>query len=122
MEVVYQAKPMNMGWCVQCHRDPTDRIRPKDQVTHLFWEPSSSDPSTVAAFAENLDPRLAGATGVDVAQITNAGGDTQTALAKAYIDKLKEKGGVDGLKAALGKILKDKYHINPSTDCITCHR
>ena len=23
MEVVYQAKPMNMAWCLQCHRDPT---------------------------------------------------------------------------------------------------
>ena len=50
MEVVYQAKPMNMAWCLQCHRDPTDKIRPRNQVTHLDWKPSADDPSTVAAF------------------------------------------------------------------------
>ena len=51
MEHVYQAKPMNMGWCIQCHRDPTDRIRPKDEITHLDWQPSDKAASTVQAFA-----------------------------------------------------------------------
>ena len=44
METVYQAKPMNMAWCVQCHRDPTERIRPRDAVTKLDWVPSEDDP------------------------------------------------------------------------------
>jgi hypothetical protein len=39
MDVVAQAQPLNMAWCVQCHRDPTTRIRPKDQVTNLDWLP-----------------------------------------------------------------------------------
>ncbi|HVS73035.1 MAG TPA: cytochrome c3 family protein [Phycisphaerae bacterium] len=79
MEVVYQAKPLNMAWCLQCHRDPTAHIRPKDQVTNLDWLPPGvtrdSSPSEITA-----------------------------------------------AKRALGKKLIEQYHINPSVDCVTCHR
>ena len=37
-------------------------------------------------------------------------------------DQIRETKSVDALKTELGRILKEKYHINPSTDCITCHR
>src|SRR3954469_3651820 len=30
MEVVSMVQPLNMAWCLQCHRDPTSRIRPRD--------------------------------------------------------------------------------------------
>jgi menaquinone reductase, multiheme cytochrome c subunit len=30
MEVVHQAKPLSMGWCLDCHRDPAPHLRPKD--------------------------------------------------------------------------------------------
>jgi menaquinone reductase, multiheme cytochrome c subunit len=75
MEVVYQAQPMNMAWCLQCHRNPDSHIRPKDQVTNLDWKPATT------------------------------GGQS-----------------VDDAKLALGKQLKQQYHVNPNTDCITCHR
>jgi hypothetical protein len=39
MEVVYQARPLNMGWCLDCHRDPDPRLRPVDQVTNMAWAP-----------------------------------------------------------------------------------
>ena len=29
---------------------------------------------------------------------------------------------INQAKLELGKQLKDKYHVNPSTDCVTCHR
>jgi hypothetical protein len=35
METVYQAKPLNMGWCLDCHRNPTPNIRPLNKVTDL---------------------------------------------------------------------------------------
>ena len=38
MEVVYQAKPLSMSWCIDCHNDPTGRIRPTEFVTDLAWE------------------------------------------------------------------------------------
>jgi len=75
MEQVSQVQPLNMAWCLQCHRDPTSHIRPKDQVTNLDWVPT-----------------------------------------------LKEGQSIAEAKEELGKQLKEQYHINPSTDCVTCHR
>ena len=40
MEVVRLDKPLSMGWCLGCHRDPAPNLRPKDQITNMSWEPS----------------------------------------------------------------------------------
>ncbi|MBI5512424.1 MAG: cytochrome c3 family protein [Deltaproteobacteria bacterium] len=40
MEVVRQEQPLSMGWCLDCHRDPTGRLRPPSEVTNMNWEPS----------------------------------------------------------------------------------
>lgn len=39
MEVVERKSPMNMGWCLDCHRHPTEHLRPVEFVTQLDWEP-----------------------------------------------------------------------------------
>ena len=107
---------MNMGWCLQCHRDPTDRIRPRGEVTHLDWQPSAEDASTLLALSHAPDlNKRATAAGVTP-------GTTNDQTAKAYAEKLVATGGVAALKREVGSILKDQYHINPNTDCITCHR
>jgi hypothetical protein len=51
MDQVYQAKPLSMGWCLDCHRDPASHLRPKNiAVTDMNWVPSDSgDPAEVAA-------------------------------------------------------------------------
>lgn len=120
MDVVYQAKPMNMGWCLQCHRDPDSRIRPRDQVTKLDWKPSADDPSTVAAFANLPDAELKSR--MTAAGITPDGHGSKTDLATAYVKHLTDTESIDAVKTELGKILRDQYHINPNTDCVTCHR
>jgi len=115
METVYQAKPMNMAWCLQCHRDATDRIRPRDEVTNLDWKPSADDASTLAAFANAPDLKdRASKAGIKV-----DAGAPKADLAKTYVKSFSSE---KSLKAELGAILKDQYHVNPSTDCITCHR
>ena len=38
MEVVQKAAPMSMGWCLECHRNPTDNLRPLDRITQLSWD------------------------------------------------------------------------------------
>jgi hypothetical protein len=40
MEVVQQAEPLNMAWCLECHRQPEKRLRPLDQVTAMDWTPA----------------------------------------------------------------------------------
>jgi hypothetical protein len=39
MERVETVKPLNMGWCLDCHRDPGPHLRPKDQITNMQWTP-----------------------------------------------------------------------------------
>ena len=118
METVYQAMPMNMAWCVQCHRDPGARIRPRDEVTKLDWAPGAEDASTVAAFAAAPDLWW---------RATNAGVPVQSSysgerMARNYVERVLATEGVAALKRELGAVLKRQYHINPSTDCVTCHR
>lgn len=37
MEIVYQAEPLNMAWCLNCHRSPEKFLRPRDQVTSMTY-------------------------------------------------------------------------------------
>ena len=37
MDVVAQAKPLSMSWCLDCHRAPENFLRPIEQVTNLAW-------------------------------------------------------------------------------------
>lgn len=47
MEVVFQAKPLSMSWCLDCHRAPETALRPKDQVTNMTYTPAGGDQLTV---------------------------------------------------------------------------
>ncbi len=42
MEVVAHDKPLSMGFCLDCHRDPAPHLRPRDQVTNLDWRPANA--------------------------------------------------------------------------------
>jgi len=44
MDVVRLDKPISMGWCLECHRDPTPNLRPKDQITNMDWRPENAPP------------------------------------------------------------------------------
>lgn len=55
MEVVRLDQPVSMGWCLQCHRDPTPNLRPRDQITNMDyraemapagWQPPQVNPPT----------------------------------------------------------------------------
>ncbi len=39
MEVVYHHETQTMGWCLDCHRNPAQHLRPLDQITNLDWKP-----------------------------------------------------------------------------------
>ena len=38
MDEVHQDKPLSMGFCLNCHRDPAQHLRPADKVTDLGWK------------------------------------------------------------------------------------
>ncbi|MBI1381532.1 MAG: cytochrome C [Planctomycetaceae bacterium] len=41
MEKVWQEHPLSMGWCLDCHRNPEDHLRPLDQITNMTWAPEN---------------------------------------------------------------------------------
>ncbi|HIN86282.1 MAG TPA: cytochrome C, partial [Myxococcales bacterium] len=42
METVQQDQPLSMSWCLDCHRNPTPHLRPKDQVTNMRYNPATA--------------------------------------------------------------------------------
>jgi hypothetical protein len=38
MEKVMQVEPLSMGWCLDCHRNPQEHLRPVSEVTNMKWE------------------------------------------------------------------------------------
>lgn len=58
MVEVKQMEPLSMAWCLDCHRNPAEYIRPVDQVTNLGWVPDR-DPAEVGRElmeANNINP------------------------------------------------------------------
>ena len=44
MPLVRQEVPLTMSWCVDCHRNPAQNLRPRDQVFNMNWERPADDP------------------------------------------------------------------------------
>jgi len=39
MPRIMKASSLQMQWCLDCHRDPTANIRPREDVTTMGWQP-----------------------------------------------------------------------------------
>jgi hypothetical protein len=50
MALTYRAKPLTMQFCLDCHRDPAPRLRPREEVTNMAWQP----PADKAALGQSL--------------------------------------------------------------------
>jgi hypothetical protein len=37
MPLVWKAEPMTMEWCLDCHRQPEQHLRPLDQIYNIDW-------------------------------------------------------------------------------------
>jgi hypothetical protein len=42
MPLTYQAKPLTMQFCLDCHRDPAPQLRPREHVTDMSWTPDGN--------------------------------------------------------------------------------
>ncbi|HET9716455.1 MAG TPA: cytochrome c3 family protein [Pseudolabrys sp.] len=40
MALTFQAQPLTMAFCLDCHRNPAPHLRPRDEVTNMNWNPS----------------------------------------------------------------------------------
>ena len=37
MEVVFQVEPLSMSWCLECHRNPEQFLRPNSEITTMGY-------------------------------------------------------------------------------------
>jgi len=63
MALTYKAKPMTMSWCLDCHRDPAERLRPEEAVFESRWEPSKEHQEVGAFLMRQYD--------IDTTQLTD---------------------------------------------------
>lgn len=92
MQVVWHDQPQSMGWCLECHRSPEQKIRPVEKVFDLTWKPEKG----------GLKP------------------NTLASLEKAGV-KINEQGGVVD-QNKMGEHLVSEWQVKPPTNCAGCHR
>lgn len=54
MEQVWQDKSLSMSFCLDCHRNPAPRLRPKSEITNLGWV-SENDLDTEEGMKAHLE-------------------------------------------------------------------
>jgi menaquinone reductase, multiheme cytochrome c subunit len=58
MEKVYQAKPLTMEWCLDCHRNPEKYVRPPELVTQMGYQADDQlELGRSLLHENNLNPR-----------------------------------------------------------------
>jgi hypothetical protein len=51
MPLMYQGESLTMSWCLDCHRDPVKNLRPREEVTNVFWQPPADLAAQQAVWA-----------------------------------------------------------------------
>ena len=52
MGLTYKATSLDMGWCLDCHRNPAPHLRPPAAVFDPHWHRTASTPSSAALMAQ----------------------------------------------------------------------
>jgi hypothetical protein len=47
MNLTWQENSLQMEWCIGCHRQPEEFVRPRDQVFNMEWRPANGDQLTL---------------------------------------------------------------------------
>ena len=61
MPLMYQAAPLTMAWCLDCHRSPAKNLRPESDIFLLDWAPPADQ--------ETRGHELLASYGIDVAHL-----------------------------------------------------
>lgn len=43
MRLTFQAAPLQMEWCLECHRHPERQVRPRSEIFNLNWSPDDQE-------------------------------------------------------------------------------
>jgi hypothetical protein len=44
MPLMYQQATLQMSWCLDCHRNPAQYLRPREEVYNMNWQRPANDP------------------------------------------------------------------------------
>ena len=55
MNVVMQSEPLSMSWCLDCHRNPEEHLRPVSEITNMDWLPDESQKEFAQQMIQNLN-------------------------------------------------------------------
>jgi hypothetical protein len=60
MEKVMQVEPLSMGWCLDCHRNPDQHLRPSGEITNMNWVPPDNQAEVAARIKKekNIAPTV----------------------------------------------------------------
>lgn len=142
MPLTVQVASLDMQWCLECHRDPIQRVRPRDEVFNIDWDPriASVDQLTrvgmdVASLthggdSRDGDPHRGASHGDNGHPATSAdAGDGEAAVPE--LDVAHETAGVnpdDGIRLTRAeqtefrRRLAEQYDVQSVMSCSVCHR
>ncbi len=47
MPLMYRESTLHMKWCLDCHRNPEELVRPRDAVFEMQWQPDADTPDGI---------------------------------------------------------------------------
>ncbi len=56
MDVVTQATPLSMDWCLDCHRNPDEALRPRSEITNMDHDPVATPFDRASAGLRTVNP------------------------------------------------------------------
>ena len=93
MPLMLQNASLQMQWCLDCHRNPVQNVRPREEVFNLDWDPS--DRASLAKYLRAVVPEKPGRP-----------------------DGRRPAADVARMQPNLAK----DYDLHSLTSCSTCHR
>jgi len=128
MPLTVQVASLDMQWCLECHRNPVERVRPRDQVFNMTYDPRS--PSLADLQAVGMEPDGLAEAGDDSEANGHDAGDGASAVGSSG-----ENGHGAGepdterpirlTRAELAEFrhrLGEEYDLQSLTSCSVCHR
>jgi Cytochrome c7 and related cytochrome c len=58
MAKVEQVQPLTMGWCLQCHRNPEQYLRPPEAIYDTTWQPPPNQAEQGAALVQQYNVKV----------------------------------------------------------------
>lgn len=112
MQLIYKDQPLTMEWCLKCHRNPENNLRPLDKIFDFEWHATNPE--------DEKAPHEASAV------LKSEHGEKAPAKVNPDLLKGGEKFYINSEpQIELGKKLIQKYGIPSSRfliSCSTCHR